>query len=109
MRDYWVYMVLCRDGSYYAGVTNDADRRVAEHNSGLDVHCYTFTRRPVHLVYAAHFYDVDEAIRWEKQIKGWSRRKKAALASGNWDALRDAARSAERAPRQARGPSTGSG
>jgi len=36
MKSYWVYMVLCNDGSYYTGVTNDAERRVGEHNSGPD-------------------------------------------------------------------------
>ena|SRR5579864_7878982 len=85
MRDsFWVYMVECRDASYYFGITNDADRRVAEHNLGVDTHCYTYTRRPVHLVYAAEFRDPNEAIRFEKQIKGWSRKKKQALIRGDW-------------------------
>ncbi|HET6894123.1 MAG TPA: GIY-YIG nuclease family protein [Candidatus Baltobacteraceae bacterium] len=84
---YFVYMVLCDDGSYYVGVTNDADRRVAEHNAGIDPHCYTFTRRPVHLVYSQQFNEVDDAIRSEKQIKGWSRKKKAALVRGDWNAI----------------------
>ena len=84
---YFVYMVLCDDGSYYVGVTNDADRRVAEHNAGTDPNAYTFTRRPVRLVYSQQFNDVNDAIRAEKQIKGWSRKKKAALLRGDWNAI----------------------
>lgn len=104
MESFWVYMVLCRDASYYIGITNDAERRVGEHNAGIDSHCYTFTRRPVQLVYAAEFHDPNEAIRWEKQLKGWSRKKKAALVQNDWTRVSELARS----PRQARGRSTGS-
>ena len=81
---YYVYMLLCDDGSYYTGVTNDPDRRAAEHNAGEDPHCYTFTRRPVRLVYTTDFHEVDEAIAFEKRLKGWSRKKKAALIRGDW-------------------------
>ena len=84
---YFVYMVLCDDGSYYTGVTRDADRRVAEHNEDLDPRCYTFTRRPVKLVYSSQFNEVDDAIRFEKRLKGWSRKKKQALVRGDWNEI----------------------
>ena len=84
---FYVYIVKCRDGSYYTGVTNDVDRRIEEHNSGLDAKCYTFLRRPVTLKYVEHFYDFMKAERREKQIKGWSRRKKEALMAGDWQKL----------------------
>ena len=87
MESFWVYIVQCRDASYYIGITNNAERRVAEHNQGIDPHCYTFTRRPVQLVYASEFYDPSQAIRFEKQIKGWSRKKKLALIRGDWHAI----------------------
>lgn len=77
--NYWVYIVRCRDGKYYTGVTNDLDRRLKEHNEGLNLKCYTYERRPVELMYEEHFHDIDQAIAWEKQLKGWSRRKKEAL------------------------------
>lgn len=65
----------------------------------FDSHCYTFTRRPVRLVYATHFHDPNEAIRFEKQIKGWSRKKKQALIDGDWNRLHTGAtRSAEASP-----------
>ena len=88
MKYFWVYMVLCDDGRYYIGVTRDIERRVAQHNAGEFTDCYTFRRRPVQLVYAADFRDMNDAIRWEKQIKKWSRAKKAALARGDFEALR---------------------
>ena len=87
MESFWVYIVQCRDASYYIGITNDTERRVAEHNQGLDPHCYTFMRRPVCLVYASEFHDPNDAIRFEKQIKGWSRKKKHALIRGDWTTI----------------------
>jgi putative endonuclease len=92
MKTYYVCMVFCRDGSYYIGMTNDVESRVAQHNFGVDPDCYTFSRRPVVLVYSSSFSEVTEAIASEKQLKGWSRRKKAALARGNWVALKHSSR-----------------
>lgn len=85
-------MVECSDGSYYVGVSNDADKRVAEHNIGTDPHSYTFSRRPVRLVYASLFYDPNEAIRFEKQLKGWNRKKEQALIRGDWKEIVSIAR-----------------
>jgi putative endonuclease len=85
-------MVLCSDASYYTGITNDVDFRVGQHNEGIDPHSYTFTRRPVRLVYSTGFYNPNDAIAWEKQIKGWSRKKKDALVRGDWDAVKAMAR-----------------
>ena len=88
MRRYWVYMVLCGDGSYYVGIINNVELRVAQHNDGLDPHCYTFLRRPVSLVYTAEFDQPNKAIAWEKHLKGWSRGKKEALVASNWAELK---------------------
>ena len=84
MKTYYVYMLLCADGSFYVGVTNNADARVVQHNLGTDPKSYTYTRRPVELVHVSDFRNVDDAIAWEKQLKGWSRRKKEALIAGDW-------------------------
>lgn len=92
MKLFWVYMVLCADGSYYIGITNNVERRVGQHNVGEFPDSYTFTRRPVALVYATEFRDANDAIRWEKHIKKWSRAKKAALARGDFEELRRLAR-----------------
>ena len=86
MKDYYVYILKCFDGSYYAGVTNDLNKRLNEHQSGL-IKGFTSSRLPVELVYSARFQDINQAIRLEKQIKGWSRKKKEALIAGNIDLL----------------------
>lgn len=88
MKEYYVYILECSDGSFYTGVTNDVDRRLREHQEGLNSTCYTFKRRPVELVFYTTFNDVDQAIAFEKQVKGWSRKKKIALINGNWTKLK---------------------
>jgi len=88
MNTYHVYIVKCKDNSYYTGVTNDIERRIAEHNSGFDKASYTFPRRPVELLFAYELNDVNQAIAFEKQLKGWSRKKKEAVISGDWDILK---------------------
>ncbi len=60
---------------------------MSEHASGEDIHCYTFTRRPLTLVYRAEFREVTDAIAYEKRLKRWSRKKKEALISGNQELL----------------------
>lgn len=86
--NYFVYMLLCADGSYYIGITKDVERRFAQHQSGWDPKAYTHERRPVQLVYCTDFQRIEQAIAWEKQIKRWSRTKKAALAGGDWDRVK---------------------
>lgn len=87
MKLYYVYIVQCSDASYYTGITNNLNRRLWEHNSGSDSKSYTYSRRPVVLKWYEEFADPNYAIMLEKQIKGWSRKKKYALISENWDAL----------------------
>ena len=89
MKSYFVYILRCVDGSYYTGVTNDYERRFAEHQDGNDMSCYTFRRRPVVLVYLSEFREIDQAISWEKQLKGWSRKKKEALINEQTEKLHD--------------------
>jgi putative endonuclease len=69
-------------------MTSDATARLSQHNLGVYETAYTFTRRPVTLVYSTEFTDVHEAISWERRVKWWSRAKKLALIEGNWDALK---------------------
>jgi putative endonuclease len=54
---------------------------------------YTFKRRPVVLKYCQRFQDITQAIAWEKQIKGWSRKKKEALFKEDWEEIKRLARS----------------
>ena len=88
MFDYYVYIVECSNASYYTGVTNDIERRLTEHNSGSNETSYTCSRRPVILKYCEHFHHIDEAILWEKQVKGWSRKKKEALFNNDWKEIK---------------------
>ena len=88
MHDYYVYLVECIDGSYYIGVTNDIEHRIIEHNTGINKKAYTYSRRPVVLKYTEHFQYINDAILWEKQIKGWNRVKKQALINGTWKDLK---------------------
>lgn len=90
---YIVYIVECKDWSYYIGITNDLEKRIWEHNSGQDINSYTYSRRPVELKYFEIFMDVNQAIAREKQIKGWSRKKKQALIVQNFDKLKELAKS----------------
>lgn len=76
MKIYYVYILKCSDNSYYTGVTNNINRRLNEHNFGLNKECYTFNKRPVDLVFYTEFNDVNQAIAFEKQVKGWSRKRK---------------------------------
>ena len=84
MKLYYVYIVKC---SYYTGVTNDLESRINEHNDGLNPESYTYKRRPVELVFHYEFNDINQAIDFEKQVKGWSRKKKEAIINDKWDLL----------------------
>ncbi len=86
MKDYFVYILKCSDVSYYTGVTNNLERRLEEHNSGI-IKGYTSSRLPVKLVFSERFSDINDAIRLEKQLKGWSRKKKEALIEGDFYSL----------------------
>ena len=68
-------------------MTNDLDRRLVQHKSGYRKNSYMASRLPVELKWYLECTNPSEAIKIEKQIKGWSQRKKAALISKNWQDL----------------------
>ena len=81
--DIWyVYMVCCRDGTLYTGMTNDLTRRIAAHNSGQDGARYTQSRRPVKLVYSEKVGSQSAAAKLELKIKKLPRSKKKKLIKG---------------------------
>ncbi|WP_179339535.1 GIY-YIG nuclease family protein [Winogradskyella ludwigii] len=84
---YFVYILLCADKSYYTGITNNLSKRFNEHQAGTKRDSYTYSRRPLTLVFQQEFNDVIQAIYFEKKIKGWSRAKKKALIDGDFDRL----------------------
>ena len=92
MRDYWLYIMTNSSRTLYTGVTNDLERRVAEHRLG-EVG-YTARYRIKRLVYYEHTNDIKAAIAREKQIKAWTRAKRIALITSMnpaWDELLPAA------------------
>ncbi len=70
-------------------MTNNLERRFVQHNAGYKKNGYTFNRRPVKLKWHVHCTNPSEAIKIEKQIKGWSHKKKEALINENWQDLID--------------------
>ncbi|RKR14896.1 putative endonuclease [Maribacter vaceletii] len=87
MKQSYVYILKCSDNTFYTGVTSNLERRFSEHQIGRHKESYTFSRRPLALVYYCEFTDIQIAIEKEKQIKKWSRAKKIALINGDYDTL----------------------
>ena len=84
--------VVCLDPSLCGrqllrGHTQDADRRIAAHNAGVGA-TWTASRSPVTLIYQERLESQLAAVRRERQIKSWSRAKKAALVAGDRARLR---------------------
>ena len=73
---WYLYVLLCADGTYYTGVTKDTKRRLHEHNKTKRGAKYTRTRRPVQLVYVERFSLHGEALRAERRFKRLTRKKK---------------------------------
>ncbi len=77
--DSWLlYIVECRDGSFYTGVTNNLERRLKQHNDG-DASRYTRSRRPVVLRYQEPCTDRSAALIRELAVKLLSRSEKETL------------------------------
>ncbi|HVQ10264.1 MAG TPA: GIY-YIG nuclease family protein [Allosphingosinicella sp.] len=83
---FWVYILRCRDGSYYTGHTDDLEKRMAEHEQGLAAD-WTRRRRPVELVWCEDAPTRYEALAFERRVKNLSRAKKEALIAGDWKKL----------------------
>jgi len=82
----YVYILKCSDDSYYVGSTWNLENRLYQHATGHGS-TYTSRRIPVTLVFAQEYERVDEAYAREKQIQGWSRRKREALIAGEFNEL----------------------
>ena len=80
---FWVYILRCKDGSYYTGHTDDLEKRLAEHQQGSGAE-WTRRRRPVELAWCANGTSRDEVFAFERRVKNWSRAKKEALIAGDW-------------------------
>ncbi len=82
----WMYILECCDNSYYVGSTKDLKRRMSQHQDGTGAN-YTSKRLPVKLVYCEEYEHVADAFYREKQVQGWSRRKREALINGTPELL----------------------
>lgn len=86
-----MYIILCSDNSYYTGSTKNLGFRLEQHQTGNGAN-YTRKRLPVELVYFEIFSRIGEAYRREKQVQGWSKKKKMLLIYGCLDELKKAAK-----------------
>ena len=82
----YVYILECANGKYYTGSTNDIESRITQHREGLGSN---FTKKylPFNLVYVQVFETVELAFHREKQIQGWSHKKKEALIASDINSL----------------------
>ena len=82
----YLYILECADGSYYTGSTWDLEKRLWEHQNGLGAK-HTAKHLPVKLLYCEECERIEDAYTREKQIQGWSRKKKQALMAGDMNKL----------------------
>ncbi|HUH03246.1 MAG TPA: GIY-YIG nuclease family protein [Kofleriaceae bacterium] len=92
MQRYWLYILRCGDNSLYVGHTDNLETRIAQHHAGI-FGGHTSRSGPLTLVYTCDFGTRTQALERERQIKRWTRAKKEALIRGDWDRLRQLARS----------------
>jgi putative endonuclease len=88
---YFVYVLVCSDGTLYVGSTSDLVQRERAHNEGRGAK-YTASRRPVRMVYSEVHESQVAAQRREAQLKGWTRAKKEALIEANRSRLHQLAK-----------------
>jgi putative endonuclease len=105
----YMYILECADESYYTGSTIDLERRLLQHQNGEGAN-HTKKRLPVKLVYFEEFDRIDKAFYREKQVQGWSRKKKQALIQRQYEKLPALAMSYSKLPSTSSGNvSTSSG
>ena len=84
----YMYILECANGYYYTGCTSDLQRRFEQHQNGEGAN-YTKKHLPVKLMYYEEFQRMDQAFFREKQVQGWSRKKKEALINGAVEKLHE--------------------
>lgn len=82
----FVYILECANGKYYTGSTINLEKRIREHKAGEGAK-FTKKHLPVKLVFYEQFQTIREAFEMEKQLQGWSRKKKQALIDGDFKLL----------------------
>jgi len=77
----YMYILECKDGTYYVGSTNNLELRLAQHQNGEGAN-HTKKKLPIKLLFYEEFQRIDFAFYREKQVQGWSRKKKESLIKG---------------------------
>lgn len=80
---WYTYILKCRDGSFYTGITNNLAKRLDAHNSGEGA-AYTRSRRPVRIVYVQRHSGKSSALKREFKIKSLRRDQKRDLISSSY-------------------------
>ncbi len=86
---FYAYILKCANGAYYVGHTDNLEQRLSEHHLGAIKNCYTKDKRPLELMFVQNFQTRDEAFQAERQLKGWSRKKKEAFMRDDWQAIQE--------------------
>lgn len=76
---YFVYMILCEDGSFYTGSTDNVEKRFVKHTAGKGA-SYTRSHKPVKVVYTEELPDKSSALKREAVLKKLTHAQKSALA-----------------------------
>jgi putative endonuclease len=76
---WYVYILECRDGSFYTGISTNLKKRIDDHNNSKLGAKYTRGRRPVKLVYSCEMESKSEALKEEYRIKKMARKEKMKL------------------------------
>jgi putative endonuclease len=87
----YVYILLCSDQSFYTGNTKHLYLRLNQHHDRTGAN-YASKRLPIKLVYIKEYDRIDLAFKREKQIQGWSRKKKQALINNQPEELHELAK-----------------
>lgn len=87
-----MYILKCANNKFYTSSTKNLERRLKQHQSGQGAN-FTKKHLPVELVYFETFERIDWAFYREKQIQGWSHKKKEALINGDLEKLRELSKS----------------
>ncbi|EKD56021.1 MAG: tRNA/rRNA methyltransferase [uncultured bacterium] len=81
---YFVYIILCDNNRYYVGHTNNLESRFSRHLQKTGAK-FTAQNKPIKILWQQEFNSEIEAIKREKQIKGWTKAKKEKLINKIWD------------------------
>ena len=79
LKEFWVYILLCDNGSYYTGFTNDLEKRYQSHLDGTGKCKYTRSFKPVCIAQCWKMADKSQALRLERHIKKMSRAEKEKI------------------------------